>query len=399
MANLDDLRRPVEQLARLDRASCSPGERQAALWIADALRERGAQAEVEEEVVHGTYWWPLGLTSALGGLAALLGRRGKRLLGLALGAAGAALVVDELGVRNRWLRRALPKQRTTNVVAQAGDLRAHRTVVLVAHHDAAHSGFFFNPRIEEGFGRLVRRGVDSPASMPGLMVPIAVAPAVAGVGAALGLRRTTSMAGLVCAGIITSFVDIALRPTVPGANDNLTGVSTLLAVADELRDDPPSGLKLLLVSTGAEESLMEGMEAFAERHFPSMPREATTVICIDTVGSPHLVLAEAEGMLEIRRHDEQLKELIAECARTNGLDLLRGMTMRFGTDGYVALRHGYRAATLMSVAASGAASNYHWPTDTPDRVSYGNVAAVVELCLGVVRRLADPKVPAPAFSA
>jgi Zn-dependent M28 family amino/carboxypeptidase len=176
-------------------------------------------------------------------------------------------------------------------------------------------------------------------------------------------------------------------------------VSTLLAVADELRDDPPSGLRLLLVSTGAEESLMEGMEAFAERHFPSMPREATTVICIDTVGSPHLVLAEAEGMLEIRRHDEQLKELIAECARTNGLDLLRGMTMRFGTDGYVALRHGYRAATLMSVAASGAASNYHWPTDTPDRVSYGNVAAVVELCLGVVRRLADPKVPAPAFSA
>lgn len=399
MVSLQDLRRPVEHLARLNRGSCSPGEREAAHWIAAALRDRGTQATVEEEIVHGTYWWPLGLTSGLGLVAALLGRRRRSVLGFALGAAGAALVVDDLGLHGRWLRRVLPKQRTSNVVAEAGDPDGQRTVVLTAHHDAAHSGFFFNPRIEEAFARLWRRGEAQPRSMPGLMVPIVAGPALAGLGALLGLRRCSTISGLVCGGIIASFIDIALRPTVPGANDNLTGVATLLALADHLREDPPSGLRVLLVSTGAEESLMEGMEAFAKRHFPSLPRDRTTIICIDTVGSPYLVLAEAEGMLEIRAYDTRLKRLIADCAQANGVNLMRGLTMRFGTDGYIALRHGYRAATLMSVDASGTASNYHWPTDTPDRVSYANVAAVVELCGHVVRRLGQRSEPIPALSA
>src|SRR5579875_2952675 len=117
----DGLRATIEQLAPIDRASCSPGEHEAAEWIAAALRELGAEAKVEREPIHGTYWWPLGLTSA-GGLAALrLGRRGHGWLGMALGLLSCGLVFDELGARRRWLRRLLPKHVTANVVATAGD--------------------------------------------------------------------------------------------------------------------------------------------------------------------------------------------------------------------------------------------------------------------------------------
>lgn len=136
---------------------------------------------------------------------------------------------------------------------------------------------------------------------------------------------------------------------------------------------------------------MEGMRAFAEHHFPSLDPARTHVLCVDAVGSPHLVLVEAEGMLEVRRYDERLNDLIGQCAAEQEISLLRGYTMRLGTDGYIALRAGIPAASLMSLDDNGVCSNYHWPTDTPDRVDYRTLADAVNLCEAVARRLVpDP---------
>ena len=72
-----EARRAIERLAVLDRASCSPGEHEAARLIAAALRDREATAYVQHSRVHGTYWWPLGLTS----LAGLLRQRRRQRCG------------------------------------------------------------------------------------------------------------------------------------------------------------------------------------------------------------------------------------------------------------------------------------------------------------------------------
>jgi hypothetical protein len=42
----------------------------------------------------------------------------------------------------------------------------------------------------------------------------------------------------------------------------------------------------------------------------------------------------------------------------------------------------------MSVNDYGIASNYHWPTDTAERVDYATLGQVITLCERVVRRLA-----------
>jgi Zn-dependent M28 family amino/carboxypeptidase len=209
-----------------------------------------------------------------------------------------------------------------------------------------------------------------------------------GLGALLGQRRLRRVSGLICGGIIASFAHIAASRTVPGANDNLTGVATVLAMARALHERPVEGLRVLLVSTGAEESLMEGMRAFAQRHFPALDPASTHVLCVDCVGSPHLVLACAEGMLQVRDYDPVFEQLIAECAEELGVPLRRGFRMRLGTDGYLALRHGLPAGLLMSMNDLGVASNYHWPTDTPDRVDYDTLANAVRLCEAVIRRMA-----------
>jgi hypothetical protein len=380
-------RRAIGRMAQLDRASCSPGELEAARLIATALRERGATVYLQHCRRHGTYWWPLGLTSLAGVLAAATARR-RRIPAVVAAAIAAGAVIDDLGAKRRWLRRLLPKQPTANVVAITGDRRATRTLVLVAHHDAAHSGTFFDPRLAALAAR--RRGVGDGqvGQLPGVMAPIPAGPALVAVGALTRSRPLIRLGAGICAGIVCSVVDIALRPTVAGANDNLTGVAALLGVARSLADDPVRDLRVMLVSTGAEEALMVGMQAFVADHLAQLRRGSAQVLCVDTLGSPHLVLPEAEGMLRARSHDAHLNQVIQGCADEAGIAIRRGVVMRMGTDAYIALRHGIPAALLMSLDDHGVPSNYHWPTDTPDRVDFDTVVDAIVLCDRVVRRLA-----------
>ena len=141
----EQLRELLEELEQIERPSASAGERRAAEWLVERFAELGAEARIEAAPAHGTYWWPLGIGAALGAAAALAALRGRRLLGAALAAAGAAGIADDFPPGKRRLRRLLPKRETYNVVCELGPADAERTIVLIAHHDAAHSGLVFHP--------------------------------------------------------------------------------------------------------------------------------------------------------------------------------------------------------------------------------------------------------------
>src|SRR3954470_17733814 len=92
----DALYADVAALAAIERLPCSPGEAQAAEWIAERMRACGATVSVDEELVHGTYFTPLGVLNgiaAAGGLAVLAGRRS---LGGVVAAACAAGIWQDL---------------------------------------------------------------------------------------------------------------------------------------------------------------------------------------------------------------------------------------------------------------------------------------------------------------
>ncbi len=386
------LEEAVRHLAGIERPSASPGEREAAEWIAARLRELGCTARVEEERAHGTYWWPLGLGAAAGAAGGLLARRGgplARLAGGALAAAGAAAIADDITGGRQWFRRrALPLRPTHNVVATAGDPSAPRALVIVAHHDAARTSLLFHPRPLRALGDRFPDLYGHINTTPALMWPVFGGPALVALAALLGRRRALTAGTALSAGTVASMAEIGAHGTVPGANDNLTGVATLLGVAGALADEPIEGLRVLLVSTGSEESLMEGMRAFRRRHFPSLPRESTHVLCVDTVGSPHLLMLEGEGMLWMNEYPPAFKALVRACADEENLALWSGLRFRNATDGLIALRAGYPTAMLGSCDRYKLPSNYHWPTDTVDNVDFSTVADAVALCTAVARRLA-----------
>lgn len=381
-----ELERIVRHLASWERPSASEGERRAAEWIAGELRSLGFAAQVEDEPAHGGYWWPLGLLNAA---AAVAGLAGRRAVAAVAGAVAALGVHDELTLhRAFWTRRLLPKRRTFNVVAEAGDASAPRTVVVVGHHDAAHGGLIFDFTLVRLIARTLPRWLENARVWPRIMWLVFAGPVLVALGGVLGARRLRRLGTLFGLGSAAAFADIALRKVVPGANDNLTGVATVLGVARGLAAEPVRGIRVLLVSTGSEESFEEGMLGFLRTHAGELPRDSTFVVAIDTVGSPRLVLLEGEGMLVPTGYDTGLKEELAAAAADEGVDVIREHWLSFGSDALAAVRHGYRAALLASFDEYKLPANYHKPTDTPDNVDYERVADAVALIERAVRRLA-----------
>ncbi len=196
---------------------------------------------------------------------------------------------------------------------------------------------------------------------------------------------------MLSAGSLLAFGDIATRTVVPGANDNLTAVAVLLELARRLREQPVEGVRVLLVSTGSEESFMEGMRGWVRRHGPSLDRERTRVIVLETLGSPELILLEGEGMIWMTDYDPEVRDFIAAAAQDAGAPLRRGLKLGFATDALSALRAGFRTATLASCDEYKMPANYHSQRDIPRNVDFETVAAGARVAEAAIRRAASAR--------
>jgi hypothetical protein len=381
------LRARVEALAGIHRPSASDGERRAAEWVVDRLTELGAPARIEVEDAHGTYWWPLGLLTGAGALAGLAALRGRRLLGAALGLAAAAAIADDLPPGGKRFRRLLRRRQTCNVVAEIGPEDAARTVVLVAHHDAAHAGLLFHPGIPAAIWRRYPAIFERTDTSPPLMWPVLGGPVAVALGALTGSSALTRAGTIVSAGAVPVFADIGSRAAVPGANDNATAVVALLAIARALARRPTESVRVMLVSTGAEESFSEGMQAFLARHRRGLARADTFFLCLDTLGSPHLNVLRGEGFLRMHEYPKRALDLIDGLAEELGIWLVPNLRLRNGTDGLLPLVEGYTTIALCSCTEYKNPANYHWPTDTPENVDYRTLADAIRLTEALVRRL------------
>ncbi|MGI8609617.1 MAG: M28 family peptidase [Candidatus Dormibacteria bacterium] len=385
----NELRETVFTLAEIHRPSGSPGEREAAHWIAGQLRELGCTVEVELGQAHGGYWWPVGLMTAAAALGGVFSLAGTRLIGVIAGAAAAAGIADDIDSGAHVFRRLFLKRGPTwIVVAETGDVAADRTLVVLAHHDAAHSGLVFHPGplkfLAKHFPNYVER---SNEGVP-FWFPVIGGPVLVALGSLLRLRFLVRLGVFLAGGSTAAMIDIGRRAVVPGANDNLTAVAVQLAVARGLVENPVQGLRVMLVSAGSEESLQEGIISFAREHFEDLPKDRTWFLNLDTVGSPILYMVEGEGVLQMRMYDRDFKQLIADAAVDAEVPLRRGVRARASTDAVVPLKAGYPTALLVSLTKQKALANYHWPTDTPENVDYDTVAEAARVTDAVVRRLA-----------
>ena len=117
---------------------------------------------------------------------------------------------------------------------------------------------------------------------------------------------------------------------------------------------------MILLSAGSEESFSEGIKAFGERHFPSLPRDSPSSSASSRLGSPHLLVLRGEGFLKMHEYPPRALALIDGLAEELGIWLYPNLRLHNGTDGLEPLAAGYETALICGCTDLKQPANYHW---------------------------------------
>ena len=382
------MRADVEALAAIDRGSASPGELRAAEWGAARLREAGAAGVRVERF---RYQHSIAERNVPHLVAGLVAARAGGAAGAALAAVSLVSFELDFGGRLQWLSRLVPAGEGANALGglpAAGERR--RTLVLVAHHDAAHTGIGWRRPELIGYGARDRvRGLlglppdpdvmDSPSTAPKL----AFAAVAAGGLARSRALRTAGAAGL-AAGLVLA-LDVARSEAVPGASDNASGVAGVLALLRRFGAEPlDEGTEVIGLLTGSEESGMGGMAHWLRTGGAELDPRTTLVLGLDTLGAGEPIVARAEGSIVPWRYRAEDLDWADRGAARAGVAPPRRVQLGGWTDPLLAVHAGLPTVSLLS-ANGNRFTNYHQPTDTPERMDWESVAACLHLAEGIAR--------------
>jgi hypothetical protein len=373
-----NVREEIEALAAFEgRGPGSDAERRAAGHLSDRLEEMGRQAEVESIEV----WprWPL--TYAIHVTLVIAGS----VISVTIPVIGALLVLiaviltflDAIGMAITT-RRLLGRRSSQNVISREdgdkpGDL------YLVAHYDAGRGGLVFNGKLQERRAALSARikrniGPLQPVFLSMVVVLICVLIRLPGIdNKILTIIQFVFTVVLIVA--LPMLLDTALAKTMPGANDNASGVATALALAERFGGQLEY-FDVNLLFTGSQEALSLGMRSFLKKRKGEIDVARSVFLNIDEVGRGTVRFTIKEGLLLPIESHEQLVTLCEELVEDQEPDddedddrpVVRGMVARTTSDGYAARSAGFPAITITCKGRLDYTPGHHQRSDQPDRI-------------------------------
>jgi hypothetical protein len=313
---------PVDAAARLelirelcsfeDRLAGSDAERRAGDWLARRLRQAGRRAEIEPTNVHPQ----VGLVQAAHCLLGFVGS----LVAILNPPAGFTIVLFtalsmylDLNARFYLVRRLFFRRASQNVVSPGPRPDAPARVFLCAHYDAARSGPLFRPRTVARFARAARISRLPLAPYRILFWSLAallpvLAARMAGIDSELISILQLIPTLILLVGILM-LVNVELSDVVPGANDNASGIATVLSLAEELGRRPPESLDVSVLLIGGGECLMEGTRGFLQAHRGELNRASTYFVNLEAVGRGGVRYVTGEGLAVSFGMDRRVIEL------------------------------------------------------------------------------------------
>jgi hypothetical protein len=385
-----DARDQIERLVGFqNRQAGTDAERRAANHLAEQLRRLDRHAEVEPIVVRPR-WHITHLIHALVAIAGSAISVNNALVGTILVAAAAIATIGDITGRLPLTRLITGRRASQNVVSTEHTSRAG-TLILTAHYDTARGGAAYGKtdEIRAALGRRLRRpiGPAQPFVWSILLLLATTVARLAGLdGPALSAVQFVPTVVLILS--LPYLADVALSGPVPGANDNASGVATVLRLAERYGEDLEH-LDVWVLFTGAQEPGALGMTAWLKRHAPDLDPQSTIVMNVDEVGHGTVRYATREGPLTAPRQHRQLIALcdqIAEEDAGEGRYQARPITARHPGDAYAARTRGIPAITISTSGPTDRAPNHHRPADTPDQVdqqaldrAFGFCSELIEL--------------------
>jgi hypothetical protein len=365
-------------VAHKGRAPGSDAERRAAKYLEGRLRDMGREAALEPIEVRPSY----ALTHVLHAVAAVIGSVlsvSAPLPATAILLVTAASALGDLTGTFRLARRLTPRRASQNVVSREHGDRPG-TLVLVAHYDAGRSGALFGRRLADRAFEVFTWSI----------VVVLACSALRLVGLdAIPLTVVQFAATVVLIVAIPVLADVALSGVVPGANDNASGVATVLRLAERYGGDLDH-FDVWVVLTGAGEGMELGMRAWLRAERRSLSPGRTAVVCVDQVGAGTVRYARKEGYVIPNAHNDALVELCDQIAGEDsdgdGRYGARSYTAHDATDADAARGAGLPAVSVSCLGARDVAPHHGRPSDTVENVdpdalerAFGFCSELIEL--------------------
>ncbi len=380
----------VQFLAKGGRGSTTPAEQQAAEYVEAQLKSIGCSDVRQQSFLGERSMW---LFIALAFGIALVGHAAywllRRPLGnipalfinlLALGFS-AFILWRKFSLQDYPLHNMLPHAPSQNIIARlppGGE--AKQRMVLVAHLDSHRAVFWFASDF------MVR--VFGPISIGAiygvfLAIPVYIL---------LALTHWQVFTWLAMLLLLLHFIAWFTGVTAdlgrysPGANDNASGVGTVLALAERFRDQPLQNTELWLVLTGCEESGGDGIFALV-KEYGTILKDAF-FLDFEMVGIGDGVrYVRVEGNLARFTIPSEIEALIKDVGKPYGLQPADAMLVAGSTESNILLKFGLKSVSLVaSQQDSTLIPEWHRLTDTPDHVQVSSLERVHNLGWDILQR-------------
>jgi hypothetical protein len=168
-----------------------------------------------------------------------------------------------------------------------------------------------------------------------------------------------------------------------GADDDASGVATVLAAARALAKEPPKRTVVVLLTSGEELGVL-GTQGYLER--PAIPLDATVAdLQVEMVGRPDTLVGA--GKLWLTGFE---RSTMGEALSAAGLPVVADPRPEFRfferSDNIVFALRGVPAHTLSSF---GLHTDYHQPSDEVERIDFEHLTRAADLVTRAARVLAD----------
>ena len=163
-------------------------------------------------------------------------------------------------------------------------------------------------------------------------------------------------------------VQYELSKYTDGASDNASGVATVLAIAEELKNFNFLNSEIIFLLTGAEEAHMLGMRFFMEKYKNLFDKRNSYFISIDTVGNPELKYCVSEGFMIRQRYPDKLVKIAEKITQKEKFKNIKSTHIISHTDALISAILGYNSINLIGLSENNLPLNYHRSSDVPENV-------------------------------
>jgi hypothetical protein len=385
-----DPQQDIQQLSEFEgRAPGSDAERRAATHLAERLEQMGRDSEVEPTSI-----WPRsGVTHTIHAVLAIVGSVvavNKPFIGTLIVLVAVVSAFGDLTGAFFLIRRVTGTRASQNVVS-SGDGEKPGVLYLVAHYDAGRGGIVFGKLWERraAYSQRVRRplGIYEPFFWALVVVLVCSVLRIVGFEGTV-ITVIQFLATVVLIVSVPLLIDSMLSNVSPGANDNASGVATVLRLAERY-GGALEHLDVRVLFTGAQEAQMLGMRGFLKRHKGDLDAARTIFLNVDEVGNGTVRYISREGYVLTYPYHPALLELageIAEADEEEGRFKARALKSRGAGDAHAARSAGFPAISISCLNALDYAPNHHRASDTPEQIdpdalerAYGFCSELIEL--------------------